>query len=31
MFTGIIQKVATVKALTQTSDTSYTFQISNPF
>ena len=31
MFTGIIQKVATVKSLIQTSDTSYTFKISNPY
>ena len=31
MFTGIVQKVATVKALVQTSDQSYQFKITNPF
>jgi riboflavin synthase len=31
MFTGIIQKVASVKKLVKTSDTSYTFQIDNPY
>ena len=31
MFTGIIQKVANVKEITKTSDTSFTFKISNPY
>jgi riboflavin synthase len=31
MFTGIIQKVAKVQSLIQTSDTSYTLKISNPY
>jgi riboflavin synthase len=31
MFTGIIEKVASVQSITKTSDTSFTFKISNPY